>query len=126
MDQRLCCGIGNIYKSELLFLQNVDPFALVAELDDPALLDLFELARDLMQFNLQGAQRTTRFEGDGGKLWVYGRRNEPCYLCGTSVRLRRQGDLGRTTYWCPRCQPATAGSTQPSLDDPARPRASAD
>lgn len=104
MDQTLCCGIGNIYKSELLFLQNIDPFSPVADLDDDALLDLFELARDLMQYNLQGPKRTTRFEGDGGKLWVYGRSGQPCFLCGTEVNISRQGDLGRTTYWCPQCQ----------------------
>ncbi|WP_425397134.1 Fpg/Nei family DNA glycosylase [Aeoliella sp.] len=113
MDQTACCGIGNIYKSELLFLQNIDPFAPVAILDDLALRDLIDLARDLMQHNLQGSNRTTRFAGDGGKLWVYGRRGEPCYLCGMAIQLRRQGDLGRTTYWCSECQPPAAGSTQP-------------
>jgi endonuclease VIII len=110
MNQTLCCGIGNVYKSELLFLENIDPFAPVATLGDTALQDLLELARELMQFNLQGSKRTTRFEGDGGKLWVYGRRGESCYLCGATIRLRRQGDLGRTTYWCPECQPPATGS----------------
>ncbi len=119
MNQTLCCGIGNVYKSELLFLQNVDPFAPVAQLDDASLIDLLELARELMQFNLQGHKRTTRFEGDGGKMWVYGRRGEPCYLCGATIHLRRQGDLGRTTYWCPECQPPAAGSTQPPRADHA-------
>lgn len=117
MNQTLCCGIGNIYKSELLFLQNIDPFAPVAQLDDLALADLLDLARDLMQHNLQGPTRTTRFAGDGGKLWVYGRRGEPCYLCGTNIRLRRQGDLGRTTYWCSSCQPPADGSTQPQAEE---------
>lgn len=117
MNQTLCCGIGNVYKSELLFLQNIDPFAPVANLSDAELVDLLELARDLMQFNLQGPKRTTRFEGDGGRVWAYGRRGEPCYLCGATIHLRRQGDLGRTTYWCPECQPPAPGSTQPPRDD---------
>ena len=106
MNQTICCGIGNIYKSELLFLQNLDPFAQVATVDDERLLDLLELGRELMQFNLQGAQRTTRAEGDGGRLWVYGRARQPCYLCGDTIQISRQGDAGRTTYWCPTCQPS--------------------
>ncbi len=117
MNQTLCCGIGNIYKSELLFLSHIDPFAPVANLESTSLVDLLELARELMQYNLQGPQRTTRFEGDEGKLWVYGRRGEACYLCGTTILLRRQGDLGRTTYWCPTCQTPATGSTHPLRDD---------
>ncbi len=109
MKQTICCGIGNVYKSELLFLHNLDPFAPVAVVDDDALRDLLDLARELMHFNLQGHKRTTRTEGDGGRLWVYGRRGEPCYLCGSAIHLTRQGDAGRTTYWCPDCQPAAVG-----------------
>jgi endonuclease-8 len=114
MNQTLTAGIGNIYKSELLFLEHIDPFAPVANLDDPRLADLFELARELMQHNLEGPARTTRFAGDGGRMWVYGRSGQPCYLCTTPICVRRQGDLGRTTYWCPTCQPPAAGSTQPA------------
>lgn len=113
MNQTLACGIGNVYKSELLFLQNIDPFAPVANLTDHDLRDLLELARELLQFNLQGPKRTTRFEGDGGKVWVYGRRGQACYLCGTAIDMRRQGDLGRSTYWCPQCQPPASHSSQP-------------
>jgi len=114
MNQTLACGIGNVYKSELLFLQNIDPFAPVSNLTDNDLRDLLELARELLQYNLQGPKRTTRFEGDGGKVWVYGRRCQACYLCGTAIEMRRQGDLGRSTYWCPQCQPPAVHSSQPN------------
>lgn len=113
MNQTICCGIGNVYKSELLFLKNIDPFAPVNVVSDEGLADLVELACELLRFNLQGPKRTTRFEGDGGKVWAYGRRGAPCYLCGSTICLRRQGSLGRTTYWCPKCQPPAPGSTQP-------------
>jgi endonuclease-8 len=117
MNQTICCGIGNVYKSELLFLEKLDPFAPVAVVDDASLGELLQLARELMQFNLQGPRRTTRTEGDGGRLWVYGRRGEPCYLCGCTIHLTRQGDAGRTTYWCPECQPPAPGY---ELSRPAR------
>lgn len=116
MNQTICCGIGNVYKSELLFLKNIDPFAPVRTLSDSDLEDLLELACELLRFNLQGAKRTTRFEGDGGKVWAYRRRGQPCYLCGATIQLRRQGSLGRTTYWCPTCQPPGEESTQPQRE----------
>lgn len=104
MNQTIVCGIGNIYKSELLFLSNINPFAPVSSLTDDTIYNLLELARDLMRQNLQEPHRTTRYQGDGHRLWVYPRTGEPCFLCGAMIQVRRQGDLGRTTYWCARCQ----------------------
>lgn len=104
MNQTIVCGIGNIYKSELLFLSNLNPFAPVSSLTDESLRALLELARDLMRQNLQEPVRTTRYEGDGQRLWVYPRTGQPCLLCGTTIQVRRQGELGRTTYWCSECQ----------------------
>jgi len=37
---------------------------------------------------------------------VYGRARQPCRRCGTPIRVVRQGEQARSTYWCPRCQPA--------------------
>ena len=52
-------------------------------------------------------QRST----DGGRAWVYGRVGQPCHRCGTTIRMRRQGDAGRSTYFCPRCQPEDSGAS---------------
>jgi len=104
MDQTIVCGIGNVYKSEVLFLCRIDPFLAVQQLSDDQLRSLIQRARQLMSRNLQGYPRRTRFGLDGGRVWVYGRGGEPCLVCGTPIRIRRQGDLGRTTYWCPACQ----------------------
>lgn len=104
MNQRIVCGIGNVYKSELLFLERFNPFAPVSTFADEQLARLLQRARKLMARNLHGERRTTRFRG-GGRLWVYGRVGKPCLQCGTTVRMQRQGDAGRSTYWCPECQP---------------------
>ena len=104
MNQTLVAGIGNIYKSESLFLAKIDPWTLVGELGDQQLLDYFTLTQELMRKNRHGGERTTRFAGDGSLLWVYGRRGQPCLVCGDVIQIRRQGDQGRTTYWCPQCQ----------------------
>jgi endonuclease VIII len=104
MDQTVVCGIGNVYKSEVLFLCGVDPFCAVGELDDDRMLELIRCARRLLAMNLRGEPRRTRFRLDGHRVWVYGRSGKPCFQCGAVIQIRRQGDLGRTTYWCPECQ----------------------
>jgi len=118
MNQTIAAGIGNIYKSESLFLARLNPWTLVGELSDQQLLDYFALAQNLMRNNRHGGERTTRVAAGGPLLWVYGRRGQPCLECGSVILLRRQGDQGRTTYWCPQCQtpPAAEGHTTRSAD----------
>lgn len=104
MRQDTVAGIGNVYKSEVLFLRKINPFTLVKDLSDQQLKDMLALARELMKQNLSGGPRTTRHTLDGQRLWIYGRSGQPCRKCGTPVRMRRQGLEGRSTYWCPECQ----------------------
>ena len=104
MNQTILCGIGNIYKSEILFLRRIDPFCRVSDLADQQLTELVALARKLMRRNLSGHLRQTRFTGDGARLWAYGRSGKPCLECGQRIQTRRQGTLGRITFWCPNCQ----------------------
>jgi endonuclease-8 len=115
LDQRRVAGIGNVYKSETLFLCRLDPFAPVSRLADDDLRALVRRARALMQLNVRestgegivtrgGLRRTTRRSDPAERLWVYGRRGRPCRRCGTAIEARKVGDAARTTYWCPRCQ----------------------
>jgi endonuclease-8 len=108
MNQTIAAGIGNVYKSETLFLARINPWTRVGELSDERLLHYLGEARRLMRLNRGPGRRVTRFRDDGKRHWVYGRRGEPCFECGAPITLRRQGDAGRTTYWCARCQPATS------------------
>jgi endonuclease-8 len=106
MRQSAVAGIGNEYKSELLFLCRLDPFTRVAGFTREQLRSLLARARELMQINmtLRGPRRT-RFSLDrGSRVWVYERSGEPCFECGTSIRMRRQGALARSTYYCGECQ----------------------
>ncbi len=100
LDQRVACGVGNVYKSETLFACRTDPFARVGDLDAATRRGLFETASDLLRRNLDGGPRVTF----GGGLAVYGRARRPCPRCGTPILARRQGEAARTTYWCPACQ----------------------
>ena len=106
LDQRAVAGIGNVYKSEVAFLERLDPWALVRAFEDAELLAALRTARRLLQANVRGGSRvTTGSPSHGQGLWVYGRAGRPCRRCGTLIEVRRQGDLARLTYWCPRCQP---------------------
>ncbi|ODS52716.1 MAG: hypothetical protein ABS36_16910 [Acidobacteria bacterium SCN 69-37] len=114
LSQQAVAGIGNVYKSELLFLERIDPFTPVDEVDDAAIDALLARARRLLQLN--AAESSIAGAGHGGRvttgrlnprerLWVYGRSGRPCFRCGTSIASRSETG-GRRTYWCPRCQDA--------------------
>ena len=104
MQQRLVAGIGNVYKSESLFLCRIDPFAEARTLDDATLDRLLLEARTLLGRNVGGEPRRTRFAMSGPRSWVYMRAREPCLVCGVPIAMQRQGDAPRSTYYCPRCQ----------------------
>ena len=106
LDQTALAGIGNVYKSEICFLCAVNPFGRVGDLDGGTLDRLIETARREMQRNLGPGMRRTRSGLSRERLWVYRRSGKACLRCGNAVRWRRQGEQGRSTYWCPVCQPA--------------------
>ena len=111
LDQRDVAGIGNVYKSELLFLAGIDPRRAPASVPLDALDALLANAREIMLRHVKRSRpgrfaiagRTTRFL-PGETLWVYGRARKPCLRCRTSIRSITQGLDRRSTYWCPKCQ----------------------
>lgn len=103
LDQRVVAGIGNVYKSEMLFLNRLDPFIPVEEVAAERLRRFLRETRVMMRRNLRTAARTTRAR-PGSPVWVYERTGQPCLRCGQTVRMERQGDLGRSTYYCATCQ----------------------
>jgi endonuclease-8 len=104
MDQVALAGIGNVYKSEVLFLCGVSPFARVRDLDDAALDRLVAKAGELLRRNLGPDRRRTTSGLTPGRLWVYRRSGQPCRRCGTRIERAVQGDQARSTYFCPGCQ----------------------
>jgi endonuclease VIII len=104
LDQRIACGVGNVYKSEVLFACGVSPFAPVASIDFAMRRRLIETAsRQLRQNTDTRRPRATVPEG----LAVFRRTRQPCRRCGTVIESRPQGPLARITYWCPTCQGAS-------------------
>jgi endonuclease-8 len=115
LNQRVMAGIGNVYKSEVLFACRLSPFSAVRTLSDAQVECVIATARRLLRVNVteglaamttyMGFRRTTRRDHPGERLWVYGRAGEPCRRCSTPVRIAAQGRDARLTYWCPTCQP---------------------
>jgi endonuclease-8 len=114
LNQRVAAGIGNVFKSEILFLAGIHPFTAVSALDASQLERVVDIAREQLTANvLTRAQtlkpftgrRTTRSLDPNKKLWVYGRGGQPCRRCGATIEVRKTGVDARITYWCPSCQP---------------------
>lgn len=131
LDQRVVAGVGNVLKSETLFLAGADPYAQIALYDEAARLAIVELVERVLRLTVERRasdpgdigpprfrtpRRTTRAalgaeHGHTDRLWVYSRRGQPCYVCGAPIAYARQGGLAvgallRSTYSCPSCQPA--------------------
>src|SRR5206468_10416248 len=104
------------------FACRIHPFRLVRSLSDEKLTVLAATAHRLLQANVADLSRDTLVTHHGfrhttgrlnpeERLWVYDRAGEPCRRCGTTIESYRQGPDARTTFWCPRCQPAQAVAT---------------
>jgi len=117
LDQRVVAGAGNVYRSEICFIERVDPLQPVRSFDDETLRRLLRTARDLLTANRDGPTRTTTPDllggapgsrgprSQGGRLWVYGRAGRPCRRCGAPVRTTLTGaSMPRRVYWCATCQ----------------------
>ena len=127
LDQTAIAGIGNVYKSEILFARRVNPFTKIGNLAAHDVETLVAVAVTLMRANVvegtpgaietyRGLRRTTGRHDPGARLWVYGRAGRPCRRCGTPISVRRQGPHARSTYWCAACQPVK--SVSPPVRDP--------
>ena len=116
LNQRVLAGIGNVYKSEVLFFCGVSPFAPVSALTGEEIQLLVSTARKFLRANVTGGmaamttytgfRRTTGRSDPHERLWVYGRAGDPCRRCGSPIQIRAQGRDARLTYWCSTCQPS--------------------
>ena len=122
LHQHILAGVGNVFKSELCFLEGVNPFCRVCALGAEQITALIRSAQRLVAANVledsgnmivtyRGQQRRTTHSTDPqDSLWVYGRSGAPCRRCGDAVRHRLQGPDARVTFWCQTCQPMPDGS----------------
>ncbi len=126
LDQRTLAGLGNIYVDEALWRARLSPLRPAGGLDRNELPRLHRGIRRALEQGLARQGSTLRDyrlpDGSGGSMQdefrVYGRGGEPCDRCGTSIARTRIA--GRTTWYCPTCQPqqptqaASSSSRRPS------------
>jgi endonuclease VIII len=117
LDQSAMAGLGNVYRSEVLWLDRVSPFTPLGEVSADTLRRVVETGVRLLRANRDTPERVTTMDALGGppgsrgprrglrKLNVYGRAGRPCPRCGTIIRARVVGGLPRRVFWCPTCQP---------------------
>jgi endonuclease-8 len=113
LDQEAVAGFGNVYRSELPFLERLSPFTPVADVPDGKLRAILERGAKLVKLNSRGGARVTTSHETPSDAYVYGRTGRPCLRCRTPIKsrvtLRTPNSPPRRVYWCPACQPGQLG-----------------
>ncbi len=110
LEQDKIAGIGNIYRSEMLYRSGIRPLRLVAKITRPERARLLQSMKDVLReaVRLRGTTDGD-FRDTAGKpggfqktLYVYGREGLPCKRCDTIVVRKKLGQ--RSIFYCPTCQ----------------------
>ncbi|HKO03492.1 MAG TPA: bifunctional DNA-formamidopyrimidine glycosylase/DNA-(apurinic or apyrimidinic site) lyase [Candidatus Acidoferrales bacterium] len=115
LDQHVFRGLGNIYTDESLWRARIHPKRLGARLAPAERRALYSAVRRVLAdaIRLRGSSISDFVDSAGSpgdyqrRHRAYGREGKPCYRCGKSIR--RVIVAGRSSYFCPRCQPAPRG-----------------
>ena len=116
LDQALFAGVGSIYRTEVLFRQQILPSRRGNELTDAQFAAIWQDLVELMNYGVVAGRidtvapehtpeamgRDPRKDDHGGEVYVYRREGLPCYVCNTPVVS--QILEGRKVFWCPTCQ----------------------
>ncbi|MEB3829544.1 DNA-formamidopyrimidine glycosylase [Phormidium sp. CCY1219] len=111
LDQSIIAGLGNIYADEALFLSGIAPTQLCSDLT-PTDIDRLHhsIIQVLQEAIAAGGTTFSNFlnllgvNGNyAGVAWVYNRTGQPCRRCSTPIQRLKLA--GRSTHFCPHCQP---------------------
>ena len=100
LDQHVMVGVGNVYRSEVLWATELSPWAHVADLT-PA--DAVMIVNTTAKLVRAGRSRAHPSRGARGPA-VFGRNGQGCLRCHETIESRIVGRAGRMLYWCPGCQ----------------------
>lgn len=113
MDQKLVVGVGNIYASEALHLAKIHPETpahKVASKTIPLIHAIHSVLRSAIDSGGSTLRDYIGADGSAGyfqhRFLVYERAGEPCRTCKSIIKT--DVHAGRSTYWCPTCQPKRA------------------
>jgi formamidopyrimidine-DNA glycosylase len=104
--------VGNIYADESLFLARIHPARIARKLTQTQLAALHQSVRKILTtaIRLRGSSVSDYVDSDGNRgefqfrHRVYQREGKPCVRC--REKIRRVIVAGRSSHFCPRCQPA--------------------
>ncbi|WP_217620774.1 DNA-formamidopyrimidine glycosylase [Bacillus sp. GbtcB13] len=110
LDQRTVVGLGNIYVDEALFRAGIHPETTANKLTkkQPVLLheEIVQTLKEAVEAGGSTVRSYINSQGEIGmfqlKLFVYGRKDEPCKKCGSPIEKTVVG--GRGTHFCIKCQ----------------------
>jgi formamidopyrimidine-DNA glycosylase len=106
LDQTFLAGLGNIYADEALHLARLHPLKLSHTVTRPQAHRLHAAIRSVLHEGIRRNGASIDWVYRGGQFQnhfrVYGRRGEPCPVCGTLIRRIVVGQRG--THLCPHCQ----------------------
>jgi formamidopyrimidine-DNA glycosylase len=126
LDQSFLRGVGNIYADESLWRAKIHPARLASSLSTKQAKTLHRALRAVLQkaIAMHGSSISDFLDVDGEPGWyqrqhrVYDREGRACYRCGSTIR--RMIVAGRSSYFCPTCQPVPRGLAKQILPVPAR------
>lgn len=110
MDSHIVVGVGNIYASEALFLAGIHPKTPAKNLTEQQCKQLVSTIKQVLKQAIEKGGTTLKdfvnSEGKAGyfqqSLHVYGRKNQPCFQCNTTIEQVTIGQ--RSSFYCPQCQ----------------------
>jgi formamidopyrimidine-DNA glycosylase len=111
LDQGVLRGVGNIYADESLWRAKIHPAQLGAKLSRKQAETLWSALQKILRkaIAMRGSSISDFLdaEGEPGEYQrrhrAYGREGKACHRCKT--RIRRGIVAGRSSYFCPKCQP---------------------
>jgi formamidopyrimidine-DNA glycosylase len=112
LDQRIVCGLGNIYVCEALFRTGISPLRRVGQISAARTATLVPAIRDVLARAIDaGGSSLKDFRQADGELGyfqhsfdVYGREGETCKTPDCGASIRRVVQSGRSSFYCPQCQ----------------------
>jgi len=110
MEQELLSGIGNIYRSEILYAAGILPTRIIKKLNDKEIKDIYQSIKRIFAkaIKLRGTSDSDYRDTSGAPgnfqkvMRVYRQAGKPCKKCGTIVKRMALGQ--RSAFYCPKCQ----------------------
>lgn len=103
LDQSIVAGIGNIYRSEILFVRGVHPLRPAASIDAGEWQAMWQTTVELLRRGVEAGRAATVDRRVVGRREVYVYKQRLCARCGSAITWLEVG--GRPAYACETCQP---------------------